>query len=131
MAAEAWLGARRVGTGSASAQPLDWWKAVSSQATPCDPLDAEVILAAECVWLKDLVEPFAETVVALLHGHRSPTCVLAFRERAVETSETFSSLERVIATFAERGVSAVERGVLDAPESRGLLTTFYELRLVE
>ena len=33
-----------------------------------DPRDAEVVLAAECVWLKDLVAPFVETVVALLRG---------------------------------------------------------------
>ena len=32
------------------------------QNTPLDPTEADVILAAECVWLKDLVEPFVTTV---------------------------------------------------------------------
>ena len=86
------------------------------------------ILAAECVWLKELVEPFVETVVALLDAPSRPSCVLAFRERAVETSETFSSLAAVVTVFRERGVGVEARGSLDAPESRGLMTTFYEIR---
>jgi len=87
------------------------------------------VLAAECVWLADLVEPFVATVVALLNGPRRPACVLAFRERAKEDSVAFSSLETVADTFAARGVVLVERGRNDAPESQGLETAFFELRL--
>ena len=118
-----------MGAGSAAVQPLDWWRPLGEQASPNDPCDADLVLAAECVWLRELVDPFADTVVALLQAPKRPACVLAFRERAKEGSQTFSSLGEVLDAFASRGVVAAERGVLDAPESRGLLTTFYELTL--
>ena len=124
-----WSAARTVGLGSASVQPLDWTVPLSEQCTPDDPRDAELVIAAECVWLLDLVEPFVTTVVELLRGPRHPACILAFRERAKEESTTFSSLETVAAAFRARGVVIADRGSCDAPESVGLTTSFFELRL--
>ena len=129
-AADGWLDARTLGRGSAAVQPLDWYKRVDEQATPNDPRECDLILAAECVWLRELVEPFVETVVALMRGPKKPKCILAFRERAKAESTTFSSLATVAETFRERGVTIKEDlGSYDAPESEGLLTVFYVLSL--
>ena len=82
--ARAWSGARCVGAGSATAQTLDWYRPLVEQSVPLDPMEADVVLAAECVWLKELVEPFIATVRGLREfdlsratahlslGHESP-----------------------------------------------------------
>lgn len=128
-----WAEARAIGSegGSVAAQPLDWYADVAAQSAPNDPRSAEVVLAAECVWLKDLVEPFVTTVLALLAGARpAAVCVLAFRERAKETSTTFASGAAVIAVFEARGCAVSLIGdAFEAPESRGLPTSLYEIRL--
>ena len=54
--------------------------------------------------------------------------MLAFRERAKADSVAFSSLEKVVNAFRERGVALRDLGTYDAPESRGLMTVFFELR---
>jgi hypothetical protein len=128
----AWAGARFVGAGTAAAQPLDWFEPLGASVPPAQPndaRDAEVVLAAECVWLQELVPPFVETVVGLLGGPNKPVCIIAFRERAKEDSSSFSSLSAVIDAFRARGVVVTERGSCDAPESRGLFTRFCELHL--
>lgn len=60
----AWPGSRRVGEGSAACMSIDWTKSVDQQATAAgqEPWDCDVVLAAECVWLVELVEPFVATV---------------------------------------------------------------------
>ena len=129
----AWHGSRSVGTagGSVAAQPLNWFHPVGEQSTPNDPSTAEVVLAAECVWLQELVEPFVSTVLTLLGGGRPgarPTCILAFRERAKEGSVTFASGASVIAVFKARGCDVRLVGSdYEAPESRGLPTSLYEI----
>jgi len=50
---------------------------------PRDPRRAAILLAAECVWLRELVEPFAETCAALMRPRGdAEACVLAFRDRS-------------------------------------------------
>jgi hypothetical protein len=43
-----------------------------------------IVIAAECVWLRELVDPFCETVVALLASDETneSSCVLSFRDRS-------------------------------------------------
>merc|ERR1712244_44641 len=97
-----------IGRGTAAAAVLDWNKPVGTQfeslALAACP---DVILAAECVWLAELVEPFAEAAAALLtwraHADHAevarqeerelaaPVLFLASRERACNGSETFAS----------------------------------------
>lgn len=122
-----WRGAVTVGAGSVAAQPLDWMRPVGEQLAPCDPRDADVILAAECVWLQELVDPFVETVCALLRSPRRPVCVLVFRERAVATSQAFTRCAAVVAEFGRRGVVAAERGTLGEDCKAESATRFYEL----
>ncbi|KAL1496616.1 hypothetical protein AB1Y20_014220 [Prymnesium parvum] len=129
-AAAAWPGARSVGSGSALAQPLDWQRALAEQCALVDPRGADVILAAECVWLNELVDPFVSTVVGLMQLHT--VCILAFRERAVETSQVFASARSVLDRFRAFGFTVLAHGdfpvnVEDAPESVGLLTGIWEI----
>ena len=50
---------------------------------PRDPRRAAILLAAECVWLRELVEPFAETCATLMRPRGdAEACVLAFRDRS-------------------------------------------------
>jgi len=63
-------------------QALDWFKPLASQRSPVDVAAVEVVLAAECAWLAELVEPFVSTLVGLLSAPHAPVCVFAFRERA-------------------------------------------------
>ena len=126
------MGARR--RRLAAAAPLDCNRAVDDPAQlaashGADPRDAEVVLAAECVWLKDLVAPFVETVVALLRGPKRPSCVLAFRERANDgATGAFAAGAAVMAEFAARGCDVREHAdrhrapgdaLRDHVESRG------------
>ncbi len=136
-----WRGATRVGSGSACAQPLDWERPLDGQrpwwspddgddgdgALPNDPRDCSVVLAAECVWLKELVPPFVRTVTAILSCAHRPVCILAFRERANLDTSAFSSAASVLAAFDAAGCEARERGEVDAPEAVGLFTRLYEL----
>ena len=121
----------RVGDGSAAAAPLDWHRAVDDPAQlaashGADPRDAEVVLAAECVWLKDLVAPFVETVVALLRGPKRPSCVLSFRERANDgATGAFAAGAAVMAEFAARGCDVREHG----PIGTAHRATLYEITL--
>jgi hypothetical protein len=52
-----------------------------------DPRDCELVMAAECLWLRELVDPFCETVIDLMRAARERRgielpCVLSFRDRS-------------------------------------------------
>lgn len=99
-----WAGAVRVGEGSARAATLDWADPVEAQCEGGnDPREAQVVVAAECIWLQDLLEPFLATVLALMRGPARPPCLLCFRERAKEGSSVFQNLEQVLGAFRARG----------------------------
>ena len=71
--------AERAAGGDAAAEAF--WR--RSGGPPRDPRRAEILLAAECVWLRELVEPFAETCAALMRPRGdAEACVLAFRDRS-------------------------------------------------
>lgn len=75
--------------------------------------------------------PALSQVLSLLH--KDSVCILAFRERAVETSQTFASSSSVLACFEAAGCSILHQGEFgvdenDAPESVGLLTGMWEIR---
>jgi hypothetical protein len=97
-----WPTAVKVGRGTAAAIALDWTEPVVSVGL-VDPTEAEVILAAECVWLAELVPPFVATVSALLRGPNRPWCLLCYRDRADEESATFVHMEAVVTQFQTAG----------------------------
>ena len=52
-----------------------------------DPRDCELVMAAECLWLRELVDPFCDTVTSLMRSARERNgielpCVLSFRDRS-------------------------------------------------
>lgn len=117
---QGWTGAgSMVGpTGSADVQALDWFKPVSSQCFPIDVTQAEVILAAECAWLAELVEPFVRTLVALLSAAHGPKCVFAFRERAGDASTAFVGRGEVLRRLEEAGCEVTWREGIPGAEGK-------------
>lgn len=93
--------------GSAACAALDWNASVSVQCAPqlVDFLSVDVILAAETVWLKELVAPFVSTVLQLLKGPKNPTCLMSFCARAKTQSEVFVQVEDLIESFRSAGCS--------------------------
>ena len=58
-----------------------------------DPRSAEIILAAECLWLRELLDPFVDTVYELLTRGNAETCILSFRDRSTNESIESSHAE--------------------------------------
>ena len=61
---------------------VEFWR---RRAVPVDDprVNCDLILAAECLWLRELVEPFCDTVARLLRPNGSAeACVLSFRDRS-------------------------------------------------
>jgi hypothetical protein len=89
------------------------------RAVPVDDprVNCDLIIAAECLWLRELVDPFCDVVVKLLRPNGSAkACVLSFRDRSFkETSEgdegvstkkslgAFVPVADVVAAFEARG----------------------------
>lgn len=115
-----WPGAQRLGLGTVAAAVLDWTRPVSDQLH-CPTWSPDVVLAAECVWLAELVEPFADAAAALLHGREcygtidesngdacfmskmpDPVLFLSSRERAKAGSTTFSRVHSALSALAAR-----------------------------
>uniref|UniRef100_A0A0G4HYQ2 Methyltransferase small domain-containing protein n=1 Tax=Chromera velia CCMP2878 TaxID=1169474 RepID=A0A0G4HYQ2_9ALVE len=106
----AWPGAVAVGSGSALALPLDWKKDVREQVASFSDLKAadfasvETILAAECVWLKELLQPFVRTLKSLLMlCENAPLCLVSFVERGREGSETFTTRAEFLTALTDAG----------------------------
>lgn len=115
-----WAGAVPVGKGSAAALTLDWTIPTAEQVTEAiDPSDTEIILAAECIWLEELIDPFVETVAYLLKGKNNPKCITMFRDRAKDDSEAFIPMTKVVATFRAIGCNVVKVGEI-APRKQDL-----------
>ena len=114
----AWPRARLVGRGSATHATLDWMDPL-----PTKPafVEADVIIAAECVWLRELVEPFANTVVALLRGGVSEL-ILSIRDRSstedASSGKAFASTGEGFRLFKSLGC-AIEELYKTASEDEG------------
>lgn len=106
-----WPDAVSVGDGSIACEALDWTVPIDKQelSLRVDPFQAEVILAAEAIWLIELVEPFISTALRLMNGPHRPALYLSFIDRAKSESQVFASREIVIQGFRnERGCSIEE-----------------------
>mmetsp|Transcript_22288 Transcript_22288/g.66456 ORF Transcript_22288/g.66456 Transcript_22288/m.66456 type:complete len:273 (-) Transcript_22288:2073-2891(-) len=107
-----WARSLRIGlqSGSAACFPLNWEDNLQAQfdqaAMAGLPFgSADMLLACDVVWLKDLLEPFRDTVMALLRLCKQGTaCLLTFLDRGKGgTSEAFSSAPQVAAVFSSKG----------------------------
>eukprot|EP00899_Mesostigma_viride_P026704 jgi/Mesvir1/7218/Mv19036-RA.1 len=78
-----WASSQRIGDGSMTAQVLDWMRPLGGQVQPNDPQQAEIILAADVVWLRSLLTPFVATVTSILGSHEPlhAALYLAYRDR--------------------------------------------------
>lgn len=96
-----WPDAVSVGDGSIAGEALDWTVPIDKQKLPVrtDPFQAEVILAAEAIWLIELVQPFISTALRLMNGPHRPALYLSFIDRAKTESQVFASQEMVIQEF--------------------------------
>jgi len=98
-----WPCSTKIGSGTATSLTLNWRIPVKDQLTETiNPFDADIILAAECIWLKELIDPFVETVFDLLQGKNKPRAIICFRDRAIDTSQVFVHMAEVIAQFENK-----------------------------
>eukprot|EP01060_Flectonema_neradi_P014044 TRINITY_DN20763_c0_g1_i1.p1 TRINITY_DN20763_c0_g1~~TRINITY_DN20763_c0_g1_i1.p1 ORF type:complete len:250 (+),score=47.17 TRINITY_DN20763_c0_g1_i1:52-801(+) len=115
-----------VGDGTASAKALNWCKPLTSQLNSEDLSDIAYVVASEVVWLKELVEPFCQTLTGLLELPSHPTAIVVCRDRATDSSKTFAHLSDVTDTLTQLGcyielISSV-MGVENAPTSTFRIT---------
>eukprot|EP00756_Hemistasia_phaeocysticola_P006946 Hpha_TRINITY_DN14061_c0_g1::TRINITY_DN14061_c0_g1_i1::g.44374::m.44374 len=95
--------------GSAKGMPLDWNVGVGEQGGDgCCPLEAEVVMAAEVVWLDELIEPFANTAAALVQGGKDVELILVCRNRATAKSASFAPISKAVEAIRSRGVELRE-----------------------
>ena len=126
--------------GTATAQALDWTKDVDAQLAANDPRDADVLLAAECLWLRELVEPFADTVLELMRGARERRgvemlCVLSFRDRSRREvgggggggEGVFIGVKEIVDTFVGRGCGCRLLHRCPSTEDEGYYVSVFEI----
>lgn len=109
--AKAWPKSARVGAGSATWATLDWYDDIPENPFGNDQNvgfnDAEVILAAECAWLRDLVPAFVETNRALLSRGCEKELIVSFRDRSstedASSGKAFASYREVARAFEDAG----------------------------
>lgn len=120
-----WQNASIVGTGTAAVQTLDWALPVHTQLNCNDPRRAQVIIAAETAWLKELAPLFVSTVTALLSSDVTidpdektaldgtidsdgKICYWAYKERGDESSKIFTTATELKQQFHESGCTVKE-----------------------
>jgi len=59
----------------------------------------DVIVASDCVWLNNIVEPFVCTIDCVLKGNPGCVAIVAFMDRSTATSTVFASASHVRETF--------------------------------
>ncbi|KNC79037.1 hypothetical protein SARC_08563 [Sphaeroforma arctica JP610] len=120
----AWQGSRRVGEGSVSAMSLDWMTDVALQVIDNDPRDADLILAADTVWLCELIEPFVTTCVTLMKGPKNPPLYMTFRDRSTDKSTVFAGSDELFECFRRNNCEVNVLDKIDPEDKRkgGLVT---------
>merc|ERR1712167_202475 len=86
--------------------------------------NVDLVLASECVWLQELVQPFVNTVLGILEAARTArathaqestgasarhpaVCYCCYRDRAKESSATFAGMAMVVQAFESAGCIVV------------------------
>ncbi len=87
-----------------SCKALDWLEFDRSKGSSFEG-DFDVILASDCVWLVELMKPFAVTVAGLLKRKPESLCVLAQTERSKDDSTVFSSTKQLLDLLNEVGLT--------------------------
>ena len=80
---------------AAESNPSDvaFWTARAAPVS--DPRRADLLIAAECLWLRELLEPFVDTALSLMtRPSGASACILSFRDRSTTSIETPSAKTR-------------------------------------
>lgn len=130
-----WPGSLPIGQrgGSAAAAALDWCAALEPQARrqQFGPAEADIILAAETVWLKELIVPFVQTVAAIMASRRAAgrppsLCLWCYRNRGRDTSAHFANTEEVVTAVNDCNC---QLRILDTMERDGASYTLFAVSL--
>lgn len=107
----AWPNAARIGSGSASRATLNWMDEIPSDPFQDSALtfrDADILIAAECVWLRELLLPFVTTSSTLLRGGVREL-ILSVRDRSstddASSGKAFPHTNEVVREFESTGCS--------------------------
>lgn len=94
-------------SGSCVAAALDWFDDPLPQLgkleTSGEVRPIDVVLAADTVWLKELVDPFAQAMSMLVRSRAEAVGYMAFYERSKETSKVFARPTDVVTALEKRG----------------------------
>ncbi len=108
-AREAWPGSIRVGRGSATRATLDWGEPIPERPFGRSDVrfsDADLIIAADCVWLRELLPPFAATASTLLRNGAAEM-ILSVRDRSstedASSGKAFAHTNEVVREFENAG----------------------------
>ena len=108
-AREAWPGSIRVGRGSATRATLDWGEPIPERPFGGSDVrfsDADLIIAAECVWLRELLSPFVATALTLLRNGAAEM-ILSVRDRSstedASSGKAFAHTNEVVREFENAG----------------------------
>ena len=108
-AREAWPESIRVGRGSATRATLDWGEPIPERPFGRSEVrfsDADLIIAAECVWLRELLPPFAATASTLLRNGAAEM-ILSVRDRSstedASSGKAFAHTNEVVREFENAG----------------------------
>lgn len=77
-----------------SCKTLDWFD-------PAKTEEVDVVLASDCVWLRELVPPFCNTLASLLRANEGSVALVAQLERANAESTTFASTQYLLTNLAQ------------------------------
>ena len=88
-----WKGAVVIGQGSAACMALDWMQDVftQSQFGGQDLSQTEYVIAAEVIWLQELLQPFVDTLAYVLKQPQRPVCYMTYTRRGTASSNIFTS----------------------------------------
>lgn len=111
-----WEGAAVVGQGSAACMALDWTKDVLTQ-TNCAGQDLSMmkyVIAAEVIWLQELLQPFVDTLAFVLRQRCRPVCYMTYTRRGTASSKVFTSEAMVLQAMQSAGCSVEHIPEFDA-----------------
>lgn len=134
---EAWPNALAMGDGSASRATLDWTDPVPARpfGKDCEVtfFDADVLIAAECVWLRELLAPFVSTTSTLLRGGVEKL-LLSVRDRSSSedpsSGKAFANTKEVIRAFENAGCVVETLHREESTEDEGKDIVILDIRAV-
>jgi predicted nicotinamide N-methyase len=106
----AWLPSNAVpiGSGWAASTAVDWTIPLDEQLEDAERVmeNVEVIIASDCVWLVNMMEPLFETVDCVFRRNPNAKLLLSFQRRDPKDTSTsssmFTTVDRVLTTMMEQ-----------------------------